>query len=199
MLPLKYGKPFSKTVVVVCVVVFVLMLLDNDYIVPKYLLFFLSWEHATDLTQAWRWITPVLLHFGVFHLLFNMMWWWDYGNMVEICHGTPRLILVFVASGLLSNAAQFAMDGPAFGGLSGVVFGVLSYCWVYGRLIAGSPVTMPTPIYAMMLVWMLIGFWGVLDSVLGPMANYAHLAGALAGVVLGVLFALRERGNVSHA
>jgi GlpG protein len=38
-----------------------------------------------------------------------------------------------------------------------------------------------------------VGYSGILDSVLGKMANTAHLIGLLTGIVLGVVFGLLHR------
>jgi GlpG protein len=44
-----------------------------------------------------------------------------------------------------------------------------------------------------MVGWLAIGYSGILDNVLGKMANDAHLIGLLAGVILGVAFGLLHR------
>ena len=44
-----------------------------------------------------------------------------------------------------------------------------------------------------MVGWLLLGYTGLLDNVLGKMANAAHASGLVVGMLLGVLFGLLHR------
>jgi len=134
--------------------------------------------------QPWRLISPVFLHFGWLHLVFNGLWWLDLGRRIEL--QSPWLLLVLlVITALAGNLAQ-AWQGPSlFGGLSGVIYGLLGYMWIIDRL---SPPRyhLPQAILVFMLLWLLLGLSNFLQLVgFGSMANMAHLGGLLAGVVVG--------------
>jgi GlpG protein len=130
--------------------------------------------------QVWRLVTPIFLHFGVLHILFNMLWMRDLGAMVETRLGTFRLTLLVLVIGILSNAAQYFLSGPAFGGMSGVVYGLLGYVWMKGKFDPDSGLFLHPTTVTMMLVWLLFGYTNLL-----PMANTVHAVGLATGVVWG--------------
>ncbi len=49
------------------------------------------------------------------------------GGDVEKKMGTLKLLNITLATAALSGVGQFLMNGPNFGGLSGVVYGLLGY------------------------------------------------------------------------
>src|SRR5688500_7924249 len=91
------------------------------------------WLHDLRRGQVWRLFTPMLLHWNIFHLLFNMFWLRDLGAMVELQRGTRRLALLVLLCSLVPFIFQNAVSGPGFGGMSGVVYGLFGYVWVKGR------------------------------------------------------------------
>lgn len=141
----------------------------------------------------WRLLTPVFLHFGVMHLIFNLIWWWDLGGLIERTQSKMQLLGVFLATALLSNFAQYVAYGNGFGGLSGVVYGLLGYVWLYPLVNPRIGFRLRPAIVMFMMGWLLLGYSGLLDNVLGEMANTAHLIGLLTGVFLGVVFGLLHR------
>ena len=72
------------------------------------------------------------------------------------------------------------MVGPNFGGLSGVVYGLLGFCWIHSFLNPNKPALVSTAIVGFMLIWLVLGFADVLFV---GMANWAHLGGLLSGMV----------------
>jgi GlpG protein len=139
--------------------------------------------------QIWRLFTPIFLHFSVIHIFFNMLWMRDLGSMIEGRQSSWMLILLVLAIGALSNLAQFFYDGPIFGGMSGVVYGLFGYVWIRGKIDPGSGLVMDPRNASMMIIWFLFCFTGWV----GPIANGAHGAGLLIGMVWGCLSGLRYR------
>ena len=81
--------------------------------------------------QYWRLITPIFLHFGILHFIFNSLWLSMLGSRIEEVMGARHLMLIVVTTGVMSNAIQFWWSGASnFGGMSGVVYALLGYLWI---------------------------------------------------------------------
>ncbi len=134
--------------------------------------------------EVWRLLTPILLHFGALHLLFNMMWLWDLGRIIEGRKGVLPFLRFILVIGIASNLVQYGFTGsPLFGGMSGVVYGLLSYFWVLGRYDPGFGFVLQKQTVIMMLGWFVLCWIGLL----GPIANWGHTAGLVGGLAWGFL------------
>ncbi len=135
--------------------------------------------------QIWRLFTPMFLHFGVLHLLFNMLWLRDLGSMIEARKGTWMLLLMVLVLAATSNVGEYLASGPRFGGMSGVVFGLLGYVWMQGRYNPTGGLAVHAQTVTMMIVWFFLGVSGVISHI----ANTAHAVGAIVGIVWGFVAA----------
>ena len=141
----------------------------------------------------WRLVTPIFLHFGWVHLVFNMLWTWELGRRIEHVMGSVHLLMIILFVGIASNLYQtFATPFAYFGGMSGVIYGLLGYCGVFTLLAPHKALHMPIAIYILMLGSLLIGYSGVFDF-LAVMANTAHLMGLVFGVIIAIPAALLYR------
>jgi GlpG protein len=146
--------------------------------------------------QLWRLFTPALMHFSLPHILFNLLWVWVAGRAIETLHGRTALLGLVLLSALVSNLAQFWVSGPMFGGMSGVVFALLGYAWLWDRRGGRPAIGLPPALMGLMLLWLVLGFAGVLEYVgVGAIANTAHLAGLVAGLVWAGLRSLLSRSR----
>ncbi len=139
--------------------------------------------------EVWRLVTPIFVHFGIWHILFNMFWLYDLGTLIERRIGSVLYALMIVAIAIPSNYLQFVATGPSFGGMSGVVFGLFGYCWVRGRLDPTSGLYLRPDIAYWMIGWFLLCAFGVIPGV----ANWAHGIGLGAGAALGYLAYINSR------
>jgi len=141
--------------------------------------------------EVWRVFTPILLHSGFLHLAFGLLCLLDLGGTLERRHGSLRvLFLVLVLAGI-SNIAEYLNSGPLPTGLSGVVFGLLGYTWLRGRVTPDAGFRLSPHILIIMFGWLLLGYLR-LSGVEMKFPNTAHLAGLVAGIVTGYVTGLRR-------
>lgn len=131
--------------------------------------------------EIWRPVTPIFLHFSVLHILFNMMWMRQLASAVEFVKGTRRYLLLVLVIAVISNVVQFHWNGPRFGGMSGVVFGMIGFVWMQGRTQPHAGLALRPETIAYSFFWLLLCYSGTV----GPVANEAHLGGFLVGIFLG--------------
>lgn len=144
--------------------------------------------------QYWRLITPIFVHFGFMHIIFNSLWLWELGGAIERTSQTWKLGALVLGIGLASNLAQYIYAGPFFGGMSGVVYGLLGYVWAQGRFNPYARLILNQNIMIMMLIWFALCWTGIL----GPIANMAHTVGLLMGVAWGWLEAVQTKSRRIH-
>ena len=149
-----------------------------------------------DLQQWWRFITPMFIHFGLMHLAFNALWYWELGKRIEIRSGSLWLLGLTLLFALVSNTAQWLVSGSTalFGGLSGVLYGLLGYCWLYQLILPNVHFDLPKGVVVMMLAWLVLCLSGVVTMLgFGAIANAAHVGGLVIGCLCGVTAAGLQR------
>ncbi|EKT4466114.1 rhomboid family intramembrane serine protease [Pseudomonas putida] len=149
--------------------------------------------------QWWRLVSPMLLHFGVLHLAMNALWYWELGKRIELRQGPWMLLGLTLVFSLVSNLAQHYTSGPSlFGGLSGVLYGLLGHVWLYQWLVPNPLFSLPKGVLVMMLIWLLVCLTGVVGQLgFGQVANAAHVGGLLIGCLTGLLGGALARRKLS--
>lgn len=140
-----------------------------------------------SISIALRTLTPALLHFGALHLVFNLLWLWYFGSMIETLQPSWRYALVLIFLAFASNAAQyFSAYSANFGGMSGVVYGLLGYIWIWQMLFPRSRLRLPVA----MIVFFLVAL--VLMEIFASswIATAAHIGGVVSGMVAAAAVAI---------
>jgi len=142
--------------------------------------------------EVWRLFTPMFVHFGLPHLLFNMLWLLDLGTMIERRQGARMLLALVLVIAALSNFGQYLMGGPRFGGMSGVVYGLIGYIWLRGKFDLTSGLFLHSSTVTMAVIWFVLCLVGAIPHV----ANAAHSVGFGVGIAWGYISAmLATRGR----
>ena len=155
----------------------------------------IQWPGMTPIMegQVWRLVTPIFLHFGIWHLLFDMYMLYYLGGEVERRRGPLRYLLLVLVIAVISNLVQYyfghpVKDGPQlkwihlpnFGGMSGVVYGLFGYIWMKRfQPELGFRIHPNTVIY--LIGW----FFLCMTGWVGLIANGCHVGGLLSGMLLG--------------
>ena len=183
--------PVTLLVMAVCTCLYVLQLIGLNL--------YASLSFHQDVSQLsgwqiWRFVTPAFLHFSALHLIFNLMWWWYLAGLVERQLGSSKLLTLLLVGAVIPNLLEFLLSGPDFGGLSAVVNTLVGYCWIVGRMKPDGEVKLQDGIFIFMVVWLAIGFSGLLGN---NLANAAHLSGLAIGLLHGWLDGRKPTASVS--
>ncbi len=131
-------------------------------------------------------------HSGFFHFLFNMTTLYYFGPVVEKLGGPIVLLIIYVFSGIASTLYPYYRHKDniyyqalgASGCISGVLLAAIVFYPSMKVYFFFIPVPIPGPLFA--VLYLLISFFLMEDE--GGIAHDAHLAGALAGFLLGGVF-----------
>jgi GlpG protein len=167
-----------------------------------------SWKDYDDLPpdtlfhdirkgEIWRLISPVLLHGGLLHILFNMAWLWMLGKQIEQRLGKFRYLILSILIGVIGNVAQYLMSGPVFLGYSGIVVGMVGFIWMRQRMAPweGYPLQRSVTVFIGIFVLAMLGLELVsmglqyfhVTQLYANIANTAHIIGGVTGIALARL------------
>lgn len=179
------GAPLTLVMLLLCAGVYLASIVGAWPTIAQSLRIF-PLSQLAESHEWWRLITPAFIHFSILHVVFNLLWWTVLGKQIERTLGTTMLFVVFAVSALASNVAQLQIDGPNFGGLSGVVYAQMGFVWICGWLRPQWGLMLPKPIIGFMLFWLVMGYADILWV---SMANTAHTIGLVSGCALAAILA----------
>ncbi len=138
--------------------------------------------------EVWRLITPLFMHGNTLHLLFNMLWIYSLGSLIERLQGSWFYLALVLASQTIGTLIQVYFPaalggGPHVIGASGAVYGLFGYLWIRPLVDPSFPARMPSSTIMLMIGWLVICFTPMISGV----ANGAHLGGLVTGVGVAAL------------
>ncbi|MBI4019719.1 MAG: rhomboid family intramembrane serine protease [Candidatus Aenigmarchaeota archaeon] len=178
----------NTLIIIINVAVFIWSLTNFDYIINTF-----GFTPA-DLAVVTI-FTSMFLHGGIDHIFGNMWFLFIYGDNVEDKFGRFKYLLFYLASGVAATFTHYATNlgsvVPAIGA-SGAISGVLG---AYMAMFPGVRVRVASLYGGYALpAWALIGFWFVLQLLLGTtsllggtgsgIAFWAHIGGFVFGFVV---------------
>tara|TARA_B100001079_G_C16176129_1_gene410734 strand:- start:26 stop:703 length:678 start_codon:yes stop_codon:yes gene_type:complete len=137
-----------------------------------------------------RTLTPMFLHFGELHLIFNMLWLWYFGKQLEAIQPVWVFLLLVILTSFVSNTAQYMQIGyNNFGGMSGVVYGLVGYTWIIHTFMPRIRLMLNSNMFIVFVVALV--FMEIIAS--SWVATAAHVGGLVSGLLFGVVAVLYYR------
>jgi rhomboid protease GluP len=151
----------------------------------------------------WTVLSAGLLHGGLLHILFNMLWIRQLAPATSDIYGASRMVIIYTVAGVCGFAlSSFAgaylqwmplpfLRGAQFTvGASASIFGLLGALVYYGRRGGSSSIQSQALGYALML--------GIFGLVMPGVDNYAHAGGFIGGYAGGMFLDPLQRERMDH-
>ena len=134
--------------------------------------------------EWWRLLTPMFLHGGIAHLLFNMFSLFIFGPELEKIAGKARFLTIYMLSGVFANIATFFLQGPSYAsvGASGAIFGILG---AFGALVYYTKQLLPQ---LRQIILPIIVISVVMTYIQPGVNTTAHIAGLVVGFLIGLSY-----------
>ncbi len=145
--------------------------------------------------EWWRFITPIFIHIGMLHLLFNSYALWIVGPQVEKLYGAARFVILYVLTGVAGvYSSYFYHPQSESAGASGAIFGLFGVLLVFGVRYRNSippffKRAVGTGVLPVIVINLIIGF------TIPAIDNSAHIGGLLAGAALAALVPFQKPGD----
>jgi len=187
-----FGGPATRTVktlITVNIAVYVLQIISHLLGSNAIDLYFgLVPIRVTHSLMLWQFGTYMFLHGGVFHILFNMITLYMFGNELERYWGTSRFLKYYFITGIGAGICSWlvaANSGSVVIGASGAIYGLLlAYGITYPNRIVYLNFLLPLKVKWLVIVMGAMAFLSSLGGSDSGIANIAHLG----GMVIGYLY-----------
>jgi membrane associated rhomboid family serine protease len=151
---------------------------------------------AVAAGEWWRIFTPILLHGGITHILFNMWALWVLGPQIERGVGTWPFVSLYVAAAGVGGVTAYYWGGnfDIAVGASGAIFGLFGVWlnWALRRRNTAWGRSMLGQLGFLLLINAAIPF------LIPGISWQAHLGGLLAGFAIGEMWSRVKGANATQ-
>ena len=153
---------------------------------------------VVDHGQYYRLVTSVFMHFGVSHLMNNMLVLFVLGDNLERALGHVKYLIFYLLCGVGANLVSMTvnlMTGSLSvgAGASGAIFGVVGGLVYAVGVNRGRLEDLPSRLLVVMILLTLYhGFTSI------NIDNAAHIGGLAAGILLGILLYRKPRRYMGY-
>ena len=150
----------------------------------------LGLRQAVFIEKPWTIVTNLFIHWGIWHILANMLTLYFFGSFLSRLVGVRNFLITYFCGGILGNLFYLLIPPhllPVIGA-SGAVYALA------GALVVMVPnlrvlvyFIVPLPLWVVVLVFFVL--WSFLPGV----AWQAHLGGLAFGLIMGFFFRRKRR------
>lgn len=163
-----------------------------------------EWGFRVQAPRLQTALTSLFLHANVLHLLGNMIFLAAVGAAVELSTGSIRFIVVYFVGGIFGIlvhwlAMRQTAQPPPLIGASGAIGSCAAYYGVrYRQMKVPILPNRPAPVIAIVFAWVILQVLGGVIRIgdEGGVSYWAHLGGAMAGVLLSLIFVAPDLGQL---
>lgn len=139
--------------------------------------------------QVFRLFTSMFVHFGIFHLFFNMYTLYIVGTRVEDFFGKTKYLLIYLISGICGSLLSISFHPDAVSaGASGAIFGLFGSLLYFGYNYRGYiGAIVRSQILPLVIYNLLIGFF----------VSYIDVSAHIGGLI-GGLFVSKMLGTIEN-
>ena len=192
------SKPYiTMAVIAVNIIVFAVMSIFGNTLDAQYMA-----EHGAmyppyvaENGQYWRLFTSMFMHFGLMHILNNMVMLGAVGRIVEIAMGHVRFLIVYIAAGICGSVLSYVVmlhnnDYAVSAGASGAIFGMVgALVWI---VIVNRGFYEGISRQQVIFMVILMIYYGVSTS---GVDNWDHLGGLAGGFIISIVLYRKKRYN----
>ena len=147
--------------------------------------------------EYYRLLTAMFMHFGINHIINNMIVLFALGDNLERALGHIKYLILYLICGVGSNLISMLLNGPdsmvVSAGASGAVFGVVGGLVSAVLINKGRLEDLSFKQLAVMIALSL--YLGITER---GVDNTAHVAGLLIGILLGMILYRKPRKDVDR-
>ncbi len=153
---------------------------------------------VVEKKEYWRLITSMFYHFGIDHLMCNMLMLYVVGSILEPFYGRGLYLLLYFATGLIADGASILYNSVIRGaegafvfcaGASGAVYGLMG-AFIAAVLFRRKQLSVQEKRQLLLAVFFLL-FGSIFDTGVG---HDAHFGGFFGGLLIGsISCALRRK------